>query len=152
MRITWQVCVIIGVCLIALALPIAGVVLTLQTLTKGDARQSERHPIQALPGLLENVLEGIADEKLAPEELENEEMKIELSALDVQMERERIERILKSVGGISIPTSESQSEIRLLVRVPADRLAEFLDACVGEGARSPAGDLMEIVIRKTKVQ
>lgn len=151
MRITWQVCVIIGVCLIALALPIAGVVLTLQTLTKGDARQSEE-PDPSTSGLLENVLEGIADEKLAPEELENEEMKIELSALDVQMERERIERILKSVGGISIPTSESQSEIRLLVRVPADRLAEFLDACVGEGARSPAGDLLEIVIRKTQVQ
>ena len=91
MRITWQVCVIIGVCLIALALPIAGVVLTLQTLTKGDARQSEE-PDPSTSGLLENVLEGIADEKLAPEELENEEMKIELSALDVQKERERIER------------------------------------------------------------
>jgi len=151
MRITWQVCVIIGVCLIALALPIASVILTLQTFTSRGAQQSEESD-PSTSGLLENVLEGIADEKLAPEELENEEMKIELSALDVQMERERIERILKSVGGISIPTSESQSEIRLLVRVPADRLAEFLDACVGEGARSPAGDLMEIVIRKTKVQ
>lgn len=94
------------------------------------------------------MLKGIADEKLAPGELEHGEVRIELLAFDVKEEKGRVEGLLKSVGGIAVPTSESESEIRLLVRVPADRLSEFLEACLGDGVRPPAGDLFEVVIRK----
>ena len=100
------------------------------------------------------MLEGIANEKLAPGELQGDEAKIELMAVDVKKESERIEALLKSFGGIAIPTAESEAEIRLLVRVPADRFADFLVACLGESgrARDPSGGLLEIVIRKTNLQ
>jgi hypothetical protein len=150
MRFTWQVGVIIGICLVALALPLAGVILTLHNLTRGGAPQAQEAPESSVSGALENVLEGIADKRLAPGELESEGMKIELGAVDVREERARVERLLKSVGGIAIPTAETESEIRLLVRVPKDRLGEFLTACMGEGAAPPAGDLLEIVIKKRK--
>jgi hypothetical protein len=141
------------ICLIALALPIASVILTLQTFTKGSSQETQASEPSG-PGALENVLEGIADEKLAPPELENDEMRIELIVVDVKEERERIEELLKSFDGIAIPTAETESEIRLLVRVPADRLGDFLARSLGESARSrdPAGGLLEIVIRKTKAQ
>ena len=139
--------------MVALALPIASMILTLQVLTGGGTPPPTQ---QELPeatgsGVLENVLEGIADEKLAPGELGNDEAKIELEVLDVSEERGRIEGLLRSYGGVAIPTSESVSEVRLLVRVPEDRTPEFLAECVGEGARPPAKDLMEIVIRRRKL-
>lgn len=145
---------IIGVSLVALALPIASVILTLQVLTRGGAPlppAQQEAPEATSSGVLENVLEGIADEKLAPGELGNDEAKIELEVLDVGEERRRIEGLLQSYGGVAIPTSESASEVRLLVRVPEDRISEFLAECIGEGARPPAKDLMEIVIRKRKL-
>jgi hypothetical protein len=143
--------VIIGVSLIALALPIASVILTMQVLAKGGARQTqEEAPEPSGYGALENVLKGIADEKLAPAELGDGGVKIELMAFDVEEERGRVEGLLKSFGGVVVPTSESASEIRLLARVPEDRLSEFLAACLGDGAPPPAGDLLEIVIRKRR--
>jgi hypothetical protein len=150
-RFTWQLWVIIGLSLIALALPIASVILALQVLTKRGAPQmQEEAPEASGYGALENVLKGIADEKLTPGELEDVRAKIELMAFDVEEERGRVEGLLKSFGGVAVPTSESTSEIRLLVRVPEDRLPEFLAACLGDGARPPDGDLLEIVIRKRK--
>jgi hypothetical protein len=134
--------------LAALALPIASIILTLQVLTKRDGEP----PTSDGSVVLEDVLRGIADEKLSPDELKNGEARIELVVFDVSEERGRVEALLKSVGGIAIPTSESESEIRLLVRVPADRLAEFLAACLGEASRPSVGDLFEIVIKKRKAQ
>jgi hypothetical protein len=151
-RFTWQLWVTIGISLIALALPIASVILTLQVLTRGGARQTQEEvPGASGYGALENVLKGIADEKLAPGELGDGGVKIELMAFDVEEERGRIEGLLKSFGGVAVPTSESVSEIRLLARVPEDRLSEFLAACLGDGARLQVGDPLEIVIRKRKV-
>ncbi len=126
-------------------------IMALQILTRGGAPKiQDEAPEASGYGALENVLKGIADEKLAPGELEEGGAKIELMAFDVEEERGRIEGLLKSFGGVAVPTSESASEIRLLVRVPEDRLPEFLAACLGDVARPPGSDLLEIVIRKRK--
>ena len=75
---------------------------------------------------------------------------MELVAADMEEERRRVEELLKSLGGVAITTSESGSQIRLLARIPQDRLAEFAAACFGERTQAPDGDLVEIVIKKGK--
>ena len=149
-RFTWQLGVTIAVCLIALALPIASVLVTVHTLARGASQPETDSPDPITSGALENVLTGIADEKLGPRNLETSVTTMELVAMDVEKERRRVEELLKSLGGVAIPTSESGSEIRLLARIPQDRLAEFAAACFGEGKQAPVGDLVEILIKKGK--
>jgi hypothetical protein len=102
------------------------------------------------------MLEGIADKKLAPEELLGSETRIELIADELNGEKVRIEGLLKSYGGISIPTLESDVEIRLLVQIPGENLEEFLVACRVAKERGPVGDpsgaLLEVVIKRTNSQ
>ena len=119
-----QVWIVLVTMLIALALPLAGVILTLQSLTKRELQESGPGVSEAL----QNMLEGIADEKLAPEELRGSEARIELIADELNGEKVRIEGLLKSYGGIAIPTLESEAEIRLLVQIPDKHLEEFLVA------------------------
>ena len=141
----------IGVCLIALALPLAGVILTLQTLAKRGESQASQEAGSGVSAALQGTLEGIADRKLAPEELVAGNVVIELTADELSRERARVEGVLKSYGGIAIPTLESEGEIRLLVRVPADHLGEFLAACSrkdGTPVADPSGGLVEVVIKK----
>jgi hypothetical protein len=151
-RFTWQLGVIIAVCLIALALPIGSVLVTVHSLTRGASQQGANTPEGGGSEALENILKGIADEKLGSPNLETEVMTMELVAADMEKERRRVEELLKSVGGVAIPTGESGSQIRLLARIPEDRLAEFAAACFGERTQAPVGDLVEIVIRKEKGQ
>jgi hypothetical protein len=149
-RFTWQLGVMIAVCLIALALPIASVLITVHSLTRGASQQGTNSPEPTGSGPLENVLKGIADEKLGAPGLEMEIATMELIAADMEKERGRVEKLLNSLGGVAISTSESGSEIRLLARIPQDRLAEFAVACFGERTQPPVGDLVQIVIRKGK--
>jgi hypothetical protein len=150
-----QVCIVLVTTFIALALPLAGVILTLQSLTKREPQPSH----ESGPGVseaLQNMLEGIADKKLAPEELLGSETRIELIADELNGEKVRIEELLKSYGGISIPTLESEVEIRLLVQIPGENLEEFLVACrVGKErglVGDPSGGLLEVVIKRTNSQ
>jgi hypothetical protein len=150
-RVNRQVCIVIGVCLIALALPLAGVILTLQELARSGEPQSSRDAGSGVSEALQGTLEGIADRKLAPEELVDGNVEIELTADEVSGERARVEGVLKSFGGIAIPTLESQAEVRLLVSVPAEHLEEFIAACSGKDSppvRDPSGGLVEVVIKK----
>jgi hypothetical protein len=149
-RFTWQLGVTIAVCLIALALPIASVLVTVHSLTRGASQQGANPPEPAGSEPLENVLKGIADEKLGAPNLEAGVRAMELVAADMEKEKQRVEELLKSVGGVAITTSESGSQIRLLARIPQDRLAEFAAACFGERTQASVGDLMEIVIKKGK--
>jgi hypothetical protein len=149
-RFTWQLGVTIAVCLIALALPIASVLVTVYSLTRGASQQGTNSPESTGSEALENVLKGIADETLGPRNLEMEVTAMELVATDMETERRRVEEVVKSLGGVAIPTRESESEIRLLARIPQDRLAEFAAACFGERTHTPVGDLVEIVIRNEK--
>jgi hypothetical protein len=147
-RFTWQLGVTIAVSLIALALPIASVLVTVHSLTRGASQQEANPPESTGSEPLENVLKGIADEKLGPPSLETEVKTIELVAADMEEERRRVEELLKSLGGVAITTSDSGFQIRLLARIPQDRLAEFAAACFGERTQAPVGELVEIVIKK----
>ena len=149
-RFTWQLGVTIAVCLVALTLPIASVLIAVHSLTRGASPQGANSPEPTGSEALESVLKGIADETLALPNLKTEVTTIELVATDMEKERSRVEEVLKSVGGVAIPTSESESQIRLLARIPEDRLAEFAAACFGERTHTPIGDLVEIVIRKDR--
>ena len=147
---------VIGVCLIALALPLAGVILTLQKLAKSGEPQASQEAGSGVSEALQGTLEGIADRKLAPEDLLGGHAEIELTTGELSGERARIEGLLKSYGGIAIPTLESEAEIRLLVRVPAEHLEEFLAACrPGKDGRTvgdPSGGLVEVVIKRAHSQ
>ena len=150
-----QVCIVLVTMLIALALPLAGVILTLQSFTKRGPQASQESG-SGVSEALQNMLEGIADEKLAPEELRGSEARIELIADELNGEKVRIEGLLKSYGGIAIPTLESEAEIRLLVQIPGEHLEEFLVACrVGKDwgpVNDPSGGLLEVVIKRTNSQ
>ena len=150
-----QVWIVLVTMLIALALPLAGVILTLQSFTKREPQASQESG-SGVSEALQNMLEGIADEKLAPEELRGSEARIELIADELNGEKVRIEGLLKSYGGIAIPTLESEAEIRLLVQIPAEHLEEFLVACragkEGGPVNDPSGGLLEVVIKRTNSQ
>ena len=150
-----QVCIVLVMMLIALALPLAGVILTLESFTKREPQASQESG-SGVSQALQNMLEGIADEKLAPEELRGSEARIELIADELNGEKVRIEGLLKFYGGIAIPTLESEAEIRLLVQIPAEHLEEFLVACrVGKDGgpvNDPSGGLLEVVIKRTNSQ
>jgi hypothetical protein len=141
---------------IALTLPLAGVILTLQSFTKREKPQASQESESGVSEALQNMLEGIADEKLAPEQLQGSKARIELTADEMNGEKKRIEGLLKSYGGIAIPTVESEAEIRLLVRIPGEHLEEFLVACrdgrEGERVSDPSGGLLEVVIKKINSQ
>ena len=116
----------IAVCLVALALPIAGVLVTVHSLTRGASQQGTNSPEPTGSEALESVLKGIADEKLAPADLRDGSNDNRARLRRTWKERGGVsKRLLKSCGGVAIPTSESESEIRLLARIPQDRLAEF---------------------------
>ena len=142
--------------LIALALPLAGVILTLQSLTKAGEAQAPQESESGVSDALKSMLEGIADEKLAPEELRNGDARIELTTGELNEERVRIEGLLKSYGGFAIPTLESEAEIRLLVQVPAEHLEEFRVSLRDGKERGPvddaSGGLLKVVIKKTNSQ
>lgn len=138
--------------LIALALPLAGVILTLQSLTRVGEAQAPQESESGVSGALKSMLEGIADEKLAPAELGDGDASIELTTGELLGERARVEGLLKSYGGFAVPTLESEAEIRLLVQVPAEHLEEFLVSLHGGKERGAAheafGGLLKVVIKK----
>ena len=102
------------------------------------------------------MLEGIADEKLTPEDLQGSEAKLELTAPELPAERARIERLLVDYGGVAIPRLEDEAEIRLLVQVPEQSVENFLASCGGGKERGLVGDLsgglFEVVIKRMEPQ
>ena len=154
-RINRQVGVTILICLIALALPLASIIFGLQSLTRKQATSSQSSESElSLP--LRSMLEGIADEKLTPEDLQESEARLELIAPELPTERARIEQLLANYGGVAIPRLEDGAEIRLLVQVPEQSVEDFLAACGGGKERGLVGDLsgglFELVIKKIDSQ
>jgi hypothetical protein len=149
-KITWRVIVIIVLCLAALALPLGGVILTLHKLTQSRAPQETASDASEA---LQSRLEGIVDKRLAPARLPPSEARIELIADDLNGERAYISELLTSYGGSSISRFEGETEIRLLVQVPPERLEDFLAACQGKESGSigiPPGGFLEVVIKRSK--
>jgi hypothetical protein len=139
----------VAICLVALALPLASVILSVQTFTRKDSAASENSEVSEA---LRSMLETIADKRLGSQDLRSVEARVELLTHELAGERTRIEGLLVSYQGLAIPRLESEGEIRLLVHVPAKKVKEFLDACCEEKERGavgdPSGGLFEIVIKK----
>lgn len=148
-RLNRQTRTVLAITLVFLALPLGGMILTLQSLTKREPQESGPGSTEVLQG----TLEGIANEKFVPPELRGDEFRIEFIVDELEPEKARIEGLLKSYGGIAIPTKESETEIRLLVQVPVEHLEEFLIACRAGKERGPLSrGLLEILIRKANQQ
>jgi hypothetical protein len=141
----------IFICLLALALPLASVILSVQSFTRKESSTPVNSDSEVAQPL-RSMLEIIADEKLGPQGLRGGEVTVELVANELKAEKARIEELLAAHGGSSIPRLESEAEIRLLVQVPADKLDDFLIACCAGKERAslanPSGGLLEIVIKK----
>jgi hypothetical protein len=141
----------IFVCLLALALPLASVILSVQSFTRKESSRPVNSDSEVAQPL-RSMLEIIADEKLGPQDLGEDEITIELVANELKAEKARIEQLLPAYGGSSIPRLESEAEIRLLVQVPADNVDAFLVACCAGKERgspaNPSGGLLEIVIKR----
>ncbi len=59
-----QVCIVLVTMLIALALPLAGVILTLQSLTKAREAQASQESKSSVSDALQNMLEGLPTRNL----------------------------------------------------------------------------------------
>jgi hypothetical protein len=141
----------IGICLLALALPLAGVIWFLSTL-----RFSADTPPVDVPQLTA-ALEEISAKTLAPGTLESGER--EAIRLETPNPTERVAGVIKlarSVGGTAFPVTEESGAQRLWVSVPEKRLPAFVEACragVEELEYPTAGEndariLLEIVVQQ----
>jgi len=149
-RLNRQVLIVLGAMMIALALPLGGVILTLQSIAGRRAQE----PVQNASEGLQTMLEGIADHRLAPPQLSGSAIRIEVAAEELRPQKEWIERLSKSYGGIAVPTSESESEIRLLIRIPDEHLQEFLRAVQNKESKQllESGGLLEVVLTRTGLE
>ena len=149
-RFTWQLGVTIAVCLIALALPIASVLVTVHSLTRGASQQEANPPEPTGSEPLENVLKGIADEKLGPPNLETE-----------VRQWSSLRRTWKKRGGVSKSFSNPWEGLpsRLVRAGPKSGcsreflkidLRSLLQHALGKERKLRLGDLVEIVIKKGK--
>jgi hypothetical protein len=148
-RLNRQVLIVLGAMMIALALPLGGVILTLQSIAGRRAQE----PVQIASEGLQTMLEGIADHRLAPPQLSGSAIRIEVAAEELRPQKERIERLLSPTGGIAVPT-ESESEIRLLIRIPDEHLQEFLRAVQNKESKQmlESGGLLEVVLARTGLE
>lgn len=142
----------VGVSLLALGLPLAGVLLFfLSARAKPEERPAGPDP------QLTKTLEDISDKSLAPKALESGEREaIRLQAADVSVRAAAVSKLARSVGGSAMPATSEKDEERLWVSVPEKRVPAFVEACqtgveeleypaVGE---NEARVLIEIVIQQ----
>ena len=115
--------------LIALALPLAGVILTLQSVTKAGEAQAPQESESGVSDALKSMLEGIADEKLAPEELRNGDARIELTTDELNGDKVRIEGLLKSYGGVLFRRSKARLRLDSLSKSLRSILRSFWFPC-----------------------
>lgn len=115
----------VAVSLLALGLPIAGVLLFF--LSARTAPQDR----PALPDpQLTKTLEDISDKALAPKALESGNRDaIHLQAADIAARVAGISRLARSVGGSAMPATSENNGERLWVSLPEKRVPAFLEAC-----------------------
>lgn len=142
----------VGISLLALGLPLAGVLLFFLS---GRAKPVEQ-PASPDPQLTK-TLEDISDKSLAPKALESGDREaIRLQAPDVAARAEAVAKLARSVGGSAMPAMPENDGERLWVSLPEKRVPAFLEACKAgvEALEFPvtseneARVLIEIVIQK----
>ncbi len=112
----------IAISLLALGLPIAGVIVFFVT------QEPKPEPPTAGPDpQLTRALEDISDKTLAPKALETGAIRIE--ADDPPTVVSGIVRLTASIGGSAMPASAEAGAGRLWVSVPEKRVPAFTEAC-----------------------
>jgi len=115
----------VAVSLLALGLPIAGILLFFLT-----ARTSPQKPQAAPDPQLAKTLEDISDKALAPKALESGDREaVVLQAADVAERVASVSRLARSVGGSAMPATSENHGQRLWVSLPEKRVPAFLEAC-----------------------
>lgn len=142
----------IAVSLLALGLPLAGVILFFVT------QKPKPVPPAADPDpQLTRALEEISDKTLAPKALESGDRDaIHLRADDPAARARGVARLAASVGGSAMPSSSTEGSERLWVSLPEKRVPAFAEACragVQELEFPPLAEnesriLIEIVVEK----
>jgi hypothetical protein len=123
-RLNPQAWVMIAVSLLALGLPIAGVMLFFVTARPKPAPTASPDP------QLSRALEDISDKTLAPKTLESGDREaIRLQADNPAAFAQGVARLAASVGGSAMPAGSDAGPERLWVFIPEKRVPAFAEAC-----------------------
>ena len=146
-RLTPQVVIVLAVTMLALTLPITGVVLAFRGVIK--PRHAEQQQQAFVP--LQKALEEIAQKNLAPETLTTPS--VYLQVVDLEHETKRIDGLIRAFSGVGFPSDPGENEIRLLVQLPTRQVQAFIEACKGmEVVKNSGNDssrtIVEVVIRR----
>jgi len=146
-----QVLIALAVVLLALALPITCMLLSI--MPRPVAKVAPPSDAHALDGLRAS-LEKSAENGLPEASLGNGKLAMSLPATDIAQEKARVELLAQSFGASVFATQSGDQQITLLAQVPAAKLQAFLEACQkGDYSAElpPAGEasaLVEIVINR----
>lgn len=141
----------IGVSLVALGLPIAGMMIFFITARPKPAPSSEPDP------QLSRALEEISDKTLAPKALESGDREaIRVRADDPAGFARGVMRLATSVGGSAMPAATGTASERLWVSIPEKRVPAFAEACLNgvqelefpAVAENESRVLIEIIVEK----
>ena len=86
---------------------------------------------------LQTMLEGIADHRLAPQQLSGSAIRIEVAAEELRPQKERIERLSEVLRrNRRAHIGKLESEIRLLIRIPDEHLRGISQGCSEQGVQA----------------
>lgn len=141
--------------LLALALPVAGVLLLAVSGTKNQPPTTEPPP-EGATAPLQSALEDIAARTLAPGSLRHGPSWVKVETDDLGREKERILRVVAACGGMALPVAPGQENTeRVWAQIPQGLSNVFIEACRGGKIPPPpvpgaeeARILIEIVIEE----
>lgn len=144
----------IGISVLALGLPLAGVAVFLTTFKPKPAEPAA--PAMPDPQIAK-TLEDISNKTLAPKALESGNREaIRLQVADPEETAAKVTRLASSVGGSAMPADAPEGQQRLWVSIPEKRAPAFTEACRGgvqeleypAAKENEARVLIEIVVDK----
>ncbi len=154
-RLNRQVFIIAVVALLALAPPMAFVILSLRT-TFGPKPAPPSAAAAETSAPLQKALEDIADKSLAPPSLDEASGSVvNLETNDPERELARVEALAKNFDAVALPAAREGGQIRLRVSLAENQSANFVQACLEKKSPPPVADntdparvLVEVVIKK----
>lgn len=144
-RLNTQVLILVAVALMALAAPLAMVIFSLRSMSGRGAEPTNSPPEAAAP--LEKALEDIAGRTLAPAGLLDDQPRLEIRTDRPDEVLARVEALLKSYDASALPPERGEGTIRVVVMLPASRVADFFAA----SQAGDSGDRPEVPLTRTLV-
>lgn len=133
---------VIIITMLALAIPVAGVLYWVNGIAAG--RRSEANAEEIAAGLQDKLVE-ISQEKLPGTTIEGGKKVIELTVNDTDAMKTKIENTARDLGGVAI----SSDPTRILVQLPETEVAAFLGQIEPTVRPSEVSDgLIEILLTK----